>query len=107
MEALFGHLELLNYLNDILGYAKDTSLLLEKLRFVFEVCKAKGLKLNPAKCQLVTNEVQFCRRTINKHGVKFHPRQYETLANMSVPTTIGALMELVHGANWMRTAIPN
>ncbi len=26
---------------------------------------------------------------------------------MSVPTTIGALMELVHSANWMRTAFPN
>ncbi len=25
---------------------------------------------------------------------------------MKSPTTLGALMELVHGANWMRTAIP-
>lgn len=26
---------------------------------------------------------------------------------MTALTTIGALMELVHGTNWMRTAIPN
>lgn len=26
---------------------------------------------------------------------------------MQAPTTVSALMELVHGANWMRTAIPN
>ncbi len=25
---------------------------------------------------------------------------------MEAPATVGALMELVHGANWMRTAIP-
>ncbi len=106
MESLFDHLELLIYLDDLLGYANDTSTLLDRLRAVFEVCKTSGLKLNPAKCQLVTNEVQFCGRTINKKGVKFNPRQYEALINMTAPTTVGGLMELVYGANWMRTAIP-
>ena len=98
-EALFGHLDLLIYLDDLLGYASDEKILLAKLRSVFEVCKEKGLKLNPSKCQLVTNEVQFCGRIINKKGTKFHPRQYEALTNMSMSTTVGALMELVHGAN--------
>lgn len=36
----------------------------------------------------------------------FSPRQYEALVNMQAPITIGSLMELVHAANWMRTAIP-
>ena len=107
MEALFGHLDILIYLDDLLGYASDEKILLAKLRSVFEVCKQRGLKLNPVKCQLVTKEVQFWGRTINQKSIKFHPRQYEALTNMSMPTTIGALMELVHGANWMRTAIPN
>lgn len=74
---------------------------------VFEVFRKRGLTLNPAKCQLATNEEQFRGRIINKNGVKFQPRQYEALTNMSAPTTIGALMELVHGANWMRTEISN
>ena len=107
MEALFGHLDLLIYLDDLLGFSTDTQSLMVKLRSVFEVCQDRGLKLNPTKCQLITNEVQFCGRIINKEGVKFHPRQYAALTNMSAPTTVGALMELVHGANWMRTAIPN
>lgn len=106
MEAMFGHVDLLIYLDDLLGYAKDTFSLLKKLHAVFEVCRDRGLKLNPAKCNLITDEVQFCGRIINKKGVRFHPRQYEALTNMSAPTTIGALMELVHGANWMRSAIP-
>lgn len=106
MESIFGHLDLLIYLDDILGSAPNTQLLLERLRAVFTVCKEKGLKLNPKKCQLVTQEVQFCGRIINKDGVQFHPRQYEALINMQTPKTVGALMELVHGANWMRTALP-
>lgn len=107
MEAMFGHLDLLIYLDDLLGYAADTSTLLEKLRSVFEICRQRGLKLNPEKCQLLTDIVQFCGRIINKDGFKFHPRQYEALTNMQPPTTIGALMELVHSANCMRNAIPS
>lgn len=107
MEAMFGHLDLLIYLDDLLGHARTVDELLEKLRSVFEICNTKGLKLNPTKCDLVTYSVQFCGRIINKDGVKFHPRQYEALTSMVEPTTVGALMELVHGANWMRTAIPN
>lgn len=107
MEALFGHLELLIYLDDILGYAKDAKELLEKLRSVFVVCKEKNLKLSPEKCELIAESVPFCGRIINKEGVRFHPRQYDALVNMQAPKTVGSLMELVHGANWMRTAIPD
>ena len=106
MESMFAHLDLLIYLDDLLGYAVDPTSLLEKLRLVFGVCRVRGLKLNPEKCQLITQEVQFCGRTINKNGIKFHPRQYDALTNMSTPRTIGALIELVHGSNWMRSAIP-
>lgn len=106
MESLFGHLELLIYLDDILGYASTVAELISKLRSVFCICRKRGLKLSPDKCNLVTEEVPFCGRIINKDGVRFCPRQYEALTSMQAPTTVGALMELVHGANWMRTAIP-
>ena len=106
MESMFSDIDLLIYLDDLLGYAVKTTKLLEKLRQVFEVCNVHGLKLNPLKCQLIANEVQFCGRIINRKGIKFNPRQYDALTNMSTPTTIGSLIELVHGSNWMRTAIP-
>ena len=73
---------------------------------VFKICLERGLKLHPSKCELVTNKVQFCGRIIDAKGIRFNPRQYEALTSMAAPTTVGALMELVHGANWMRTAIP-
>ena len=107
MESMFGHLEILIYIDDLLGYANAPEELLKKLRSVFTVCREKGLKMSPNKCKLVTYEVQFCGRIINKNGIKFHPRQYEALTNMPPPATVSALMEMVHGANWMRTAIPN
>ena len=84
----------------------DATSLLQKLRLVFEFCYARVLELNPEKYQLVTQEVQFCGRTIDKNGIKFHFRQYGALSNVPTPRTIGSLTELAHGINWMRNAIP-
>ncbi len=58
------------------------------------------------ECQSFHTQVQFCGRMIDANGVTFHRRHYEALTSMEAPTTVGALMELVHGANCMRTAIP-
>ncbi len=64
-------------------------------------------ELNPRNCDLAAINVKFCGRIVHYKNIKFHPRQYEALTSMKPPTTVGALMELVHGANWMRTAIPS
>ncbi len=90
----------------MLGYASDAGRLVATLKAVFDIGLENGLKLNPLKCDLAAVNVLFCGRLIYSKGIKFHPRQYEALASMEPPTTVGALMELVHGANWMRTAIP-
>ncbi len=106
MESQFSHLDLLICLDDMLGYASDADRLVATLKDVFDICLEKGQKVDPLKCDLAAINVPFCGRIIDSKGVKFHPRQGEALTSMEPPTTVGALMELGHGANWMRTAIP-
>ncbi len=77
MELMFGQVELLIYLDGILGWTPEPPGVSQKLRQVFEVCKTRRLKLNHDKCKLITNEAQFCGCIINKDGVRFHPRLYE------------------------------
>lgn len=60
MEALFGDLDYLFYLNDTMGYAKTSLDLLRKLRAVFVVCRERNLKLSVEKYRLITEKVQFC-----------------------------------------------
>lgn len=107
MELMFAHLGVLIRLDDILGYGRFPSGLLDNLRNVLHICTMKRLKLNPNKCELVVKEAQLCGRIIDAKSTKFNPRNYSALVNMPAPKTVGSLMELVHGANWMRTAIPN
>ena len=99
MDYMFAYLEVLIWLDDVLGFAKTYDELLDILHQVLKICAAKGLKLNPNKCELVAKEVQFCGRIIGSKGVKFNPRNYNALITMPTPKTAGALMELVHGAN--------
>ncbi len=90
----------------MLDYASDADRLVATLKPVFDICLDKGLKLNRLKCDLAAINAPFCGLVIDSKGIKFHPRQYEALPSMDPPTTVCALMELVHGANWIRTAIP-
>lgn len=73
IEAMFGHFDTLIYLDDLLGYAKTKEEFLEKLHSLVTVCLEKRLKLNPMKCDLVTLEIIFCGRVINKASVSFQP----------------------------------
>ncbi len=43
MEALFSHLNLLIWLDDMLGYAEDAESLIETLKSVHAICREKGL----------------------------------------------------------------
>ncbi len=105
-ESLFSHLDLLICLDYMLGYATDADRLIATVESLFDVCLEKSLKLNPRKCYFAALNVHFCRRIINSKRIKFYPRQYEALMSTEPPKIVGALMELIDGANWMRTAIP-
>lgn len=58
-EYMFGQLDIIIHLDDLLGHAKTKNELLEKIGTVFTVCREKRLKLNPMKCDVVTLEVFF------------------------------------------------
>ncbi len=70
------------------------------------ICLENGLKLNPLNCYLAAVNVLLCSRIFDYKCVQFHPRQYEAFKSIETPTTVCALLELVHGANGMQTAIP-
>ncbi len=55
MEAQFSHLNLLHWLDDMLSYAEDKDTLIATLKSVLTICREKGLKLNPRKCDLMAS----------------------------------------------------
>ncbi len=82
MEAVLSHLNLLIWLYDMFGYAKNAEILIEILKSVLAICREKGLNLNPRKRDLISTKVQLCGRMIDSKGVTFPPRHNEALTSM-------------------------
>ncbi len=95
MEALCSHLNLLIWLDDMLGCPEDADALIDVLKSLLAICRDKCLKLNPRKCNLNTKKLQFFCRMIGAKGVTFHPRKYEALTSTEAPTTVGALPAII------------
>ncbi len=72
MESLISHLDLLNWLDDMLGYAKNADRRFATLKAVLDICLEKGLKLNPRKCNLAAANVHLRGRIIDSMGIKFY-----------------------------------
>ena len=86
MMAIFGDqnfLSLLCYLDDILVFAPNEQLALQRLEMVFERLKVHNLKLAPKKCHLLRPSVRFLGHIIDKHGIATDPEKVKAIVNLS------------------------
>ena len=97
---------LLQWLDDFLMYAKNESQLLEDFEAFLSVCSEIGLKVHAEKTKFFMREAKFCGRIISAEGVKYHPRQFDSLLNMKRPTMEADLQQFLCATNWMRNSIP-
>ena len=72
---------LLIYLDDIILFSTTVDEHLIKLDEVFERLKKAGLKLKPAKCELLKNEVAFLGYVVTGEGVKPNPSKVNVVKN--------------------------
>ena len=87
---------MLAWLDDLLGYAKDTQGLFIVLEKVFTICREKGLKLNPLKCSFWEQEAKWCGRIISGTGVKHDPERILALQQLPMPITGADLQQYVY-----------
>jgi hypothetical protein len=70
------------WLDDCLLHTKTEDDLLATLNFFFKQCQEHGLKLHASKCILFATTVLYFGRLITKDGVRFDPKNMETLQTM-------------------------
>ena len=83
------------YLDDLIAFGETPTKLAEVIVRVVRLLDAKGIKLKPTKCELYTEEVVWCGRSININGVGVAPEFSKTLAAMPPPTTAADLQQLL------------
>ncbi len=73
-ESLFSHLDLLIWVDDMLGYASDADRLVATLKAVFDICMENGLKAQPSQVRSGCCQCPFLRPNHRFQGYQVSPR---------------------------------
>ena len=94
------------WFDDVFGFAKTESKLLDVLTQIFAICRTYNVKLNAKKCKLFDTKMKWCGRIYTKDGVNHDPEKYTALDRAGVPQTAGDLQQALCAMNWMRSHLP-
>lgn len=86
MTAFFGDqnfVSLLCYLDDLLAFAPDEKIALDRLEMVFSRLHGHNLKLSPKKYYFLRKSVKFLGHIVDEMGVSTDPCKVESIARMT------------------------
>jgi hypothetical protein len=95
------------YLDDLLCYANSDDELLQRLRILFQRFKEKNVTLNPDKCMLGMDKIEFVGHVIDKEGIEFSPQKLDGIKNFPLPITELQLKSFLGLANFFRSHVRN
>jgi hypothetical protein len=99
------HKHLLIWIDDLLLYANDVKVYLQKMERLFELLDSFGFKLSAKKSSLYEREVKWCGKLISGAGVRHDPERVRTLQALPQPKTAGELQQFLCASNWMRDSL--
>ena len=99
--------ECLVFIDDFIVHSKDIPSHLETLRKVFSRLAAYGLKIKPAKCQVMKEKVDYLGHIISIEGISPIVNRVQAITQYPIPATCRALKRFTGMVNWYRAFIPN
>ena len=95
----------LPYLDDTCIHSADMTQHLVALRQVFEAHKKAGLLLQPSKCKLFQEKVEYLGHMVSKEGIQPIPEYVSLVKDWPLPTTIKELRTFLGKAAYYRKFI--
>ena len=83
------------YLDDVIVFSRSLDEHMEHLRAVFDWLRRAGLMLNPSKCKLMCNEVEYLGHVVTKNGLKPNHRNLDAVKNFPPPTNLRQLQQFL------------
>ncbi len=90
------------YLDDLLVHARDFDQAVHNLREVLTAIRSAGLRLNPAKCNLLTRQTQLLGHVVSESGVATDPTKVAAVRDWPPPTNISELRSFLGLASYYR-----
>ncbi|CAI5671513.1 unnamed protein product [Oreochromis niloticus] len=90
------------YLDDLLTHARDFEQAVANLREVLTAIRRAGLKLNPAKCNLLARQVKFLGHVVSEKGVATDPEKVVAVGDWPPPSNVAELRSSLGLASYYR-----
>ena len=75
------------YIDDVIVYGSTEEEFVENLRLILQKLKDHNIAINPSKCVLGVQEIQYTGHVLNEHGLSFSKEKLEKVSGFSKPTT--------------------
>ncbi|GMF20660.1 unnamed protein product [Phytophthora fragariaefolia] len=92
-------------IDDLLLYANDINVYLDKLAELFSLLNQFGLKLKAKKSSLYQTQVKWCGKVIDGQGIRHDTERVDSLRSLPYPRTAGELQQFVRAINRVRESI--
>jgi hypothetical protein len=95
------------YLDDILIYGASEVDIVHQLDLVLARLDARGIKLQPRKCDLFAQSLTWVGHKISASGVEIDPTWLTTTMSIPEPEDAAQLQQFLAACNWVRGKIPH
>ena len=95
------------YLDDIIIFGRNMEEFLKNLRAVLERLIEYNITLNPDKCRIGLEEIEYVGHVINKEGITFSREKLQKVIEVPLPKTAKHLRSFVGLANYFREHVRN
>ncbi|CAF3196869.1 unnamed protein product [Rotaria socialis] len=95
------------YLDDILIFSRSLNEHQQHLNEILSILAKANFQVNPDKCSVAVQEIEFLSHTINEQGIKPNGDKIKAIIDLPAPHTLKEANEFLGKINWYRKFIPN
>jgi len=95
------------YLDDILFWGATEEEYLQRLEILLDRLSNKGITINPKKCSLGLEQIEYTGHVLDKYGISFSQKKKVQIVNFTQPETQRDLKSFLGLANYFRNHIRN